>query len=76
MIENAQRTPYLETLLAISNALGVTLSQLFLGLNAPRANIGQTKELPLIAYLGTLRLDRNDVDALLKVARAMFDKWP
>jgi len=26
MIENAQRTPHLETLLAISNALGITVS--------------------------------------------------
>ena len=76
MIERGERTPHVETLATISNALGITISQLFLGLNVPRANIGQTQELPLIAYLGTLRLDRNDVDALLKVARAMFDKWP
>ncbi len=74
MIERGERTPHVETLATISNALGITVSQLFLGLNASRANIGQTEELPLIAYLGTLRLDRNDVDALLKVARAIFDE--
>src|SRR5216684_255631 len=76
MIENAQRTPYLETLLAISNALGITVSQLFAGLNAPRADIGQAPELPLMAYLGILRLDRKELDALLKVAKAMFDRKP
>ena len=76
MIERGERTPQVETLATISNALGITVAQLFLGLNVPRANIAQTQELPLIAYLGTLRLDWNDVDALLKVARAMFDKRP
>jgi transcriptional regulator with XRE-family HTH domain len=69
-IENAQRTPYLETLLAISNALGITVSQLFAGLNAPRADIGQAPDLPLMAYLGTLRLDRKELDALLKVCKS------
>src|SRR5216684_2730330 len=76
MIENAQRTPYLETLLAISNALGITVSQLFAGLNARRADIGQAPDLPLMAYLRTLRLDRKELDALLKVAKAMFDRKP
>jgi len=76
MIERAQRTPYLETLLAISDALGITVSRLFLGLSAPRGDIGETQELPLMAYLATRRLDRKDVDALLRVARAMFDGKP
>ena len=76
MIENAQRTPYVETLVAISDALGITVSQLFAGLNARRADIGQAPDLPLMAYLGTLRLDRKELDALLKVAKAMFDRKP
>src|SRR5216683_1816912 len=76
MIERGERTPYVETLVAISDALAITVSQLFLGLNAPRADIGQTQDLPLMAYLGTLRLDRKELDALLKVAKAMFDGKP
>jgi len=76
MIERGERTPHVETLVAISDALAITVSQLFLGLNAPRADIGQTQDLPLMAYLGTLRLDRKELDALLKVAKAMFDGKP
>jgi transcriptional regulator with XRE-family HTH domain len=72
MIERAQRTPYVETLVPIAAALGITLSQLFLDLNGPRGSDGQAQDLPLIAYLRTLRVDRTDVDALLRVAKAMF----
>ncbi len=73
MIENAQRTPYVETLVAISRALGITVSQLFLDLDAPRADIGQAPDLPLMAYLRTRRLTPGDVKTLLAVAKAMFD---
>ena len=72
MIERAQRTPYVETLVPIAAALGITLSQLFLDLSGPRGSDGQAQDLPLIAYLRTLRVDRTDVDALLRVAKAMF----
>jgi transcriptional regulator with XRE-family HTH domain len=72
MIERAQRTPYVETLVPIAAALGITLSQLFLDLNGPRGSDGQAQDLPLLAYLRTLRVDRTDVDALLRVAKAMF----
>ena len=72
MIERGERTPHVETLATISNALGITISQLFLGLNVARADIGPSPELPLLAYLRTRRLDQKDVDALLRIARAMF----
>jgi len=72
MIERGDRTPHVETLVAISDALGITVSQLFLGLNAPPADIGQGQDLSLMAYLGTLRLSPGDVKALLAVAKAMF----
>ena len=72
MIERAQRMPHVGTLLAISNALDLTLSQLFLGLNAPRGNIGRTRYLALIAYLETLGLNSDDVQLLLVIAKAMF----
>src|SRR5713101_3530901 len=35
MIERGERTPHVETLVAISDALGITVSPLFLGLNVP-----------------------------------------
>jgi transcriptional regulator with XRE-family HTH domain len=73
MIERGQRIPHVETLADISEALGVTLSDLFLDGSGPRADIGQTHELPLMAYLGSRHLDRKELDALLKVAKAMFD---
>jgi transcriptional regulator with XRE-family HTH domain len=72
MIERAQRTPHVETLVAISEALGVTVSQLFLDVNES-GDGGQAQDLPLMAYLGTRNLDRNELEDLLKVAKAMFD---
>ncbi len=71
LIEQGQRTPHLETLVQIEAALDITLSQLFIEAHEPTAN-----ELPLLAFLGTLRLDRTDVDALLRIAKAMFDRKP
>ena len=68
MIERAQRTPHLETLVSLSAALGITLSQLFIEPHEPTAD-----DIPLFAYLATLRLGRKDLDALLGVAHAMFD---
>jgi len=76
MIERAERLPHLKTLAGLANALGVTLSQLFLDANGPRAKGGQAQDRPLIAFLGTLRLSPGDVEALLVVARAMFDGRP
>jgi len=76
MIESARRVPHLKTLSALSKALGTTLSQLFLGLNGPRGEDEQTQSLPLIRYLGTLRLSPGDVETLLLVARAMFKGAP
>ena len=52
MIERGQRMPHLETLVRIAAALSVSLSQLFIEAHEPSAN-----DLPLLAYLGTLRLD-------------------
>jgi len=74
MIERGQRTPHVETLADISEALGVTLSDLFFDEDGPRG--GHASALPLLAYLGTRRLDPKDVDALIRVARAMFDGKP
>ncbi len=71
MIERGYRTPHLETLVRIAAALGVSLSQLFIEAHEPSAN-----DLPLLSYLGTLRLSSDDVKAVLLVARAMFKGGP
>lgn len=73
MIERAERLPHLKTLAVLADALAVTLSQLFLEVNRPQASDGQVPDLPLITYLKTLRLSPGDVEALLVVAKAMFD---
>jgi len=69
--ERGDRTPHVETLVRIAAALGVSLSQLFIEAHEPSAN-----DLPLLAYLGTLRLSPDDVKAVLMVARAMFKGGP
>jgi len=56
--------------------LGITLSQLFIDAEGLDANGVRVKDLPLLAYLGTLRLDRTDVDVLLRAAKAMVDGKP
>ncbi len=76
MIERAQRLPHIETLAVLAKALGLTLSQLFLDVNGARTKDAQAEDLPLLAYLGNLRLRPADVDALLKVAKAIFDGRP
>jgi len=45
-------------------------------MNEPPANGGQAQDIPLIAYLETLRLSPGDVETLLMVAKAMFDGRP
>ncbi len=74
MIERAERVPHIKTLVSLAAALGITLSKLFLDLNGPQAKDEQTQALPLLAYLGTLRLSSGDVGALLLVAKVMFDR--
>ena len=71
LIERGQRTPHLETLVQITAALDITLSQLFNEAHEPTAN-----DPLLLAFLGTLRLDPKDLDALLRFAKAMFDRKP
>ena len=74
MIERAERLPHIKTLVSLAAALGMTLSKLFVDLNGPQAKDEQTQALPLLAYLGTLRLSSGDVGALLLVAKVMFDR--
>lgn len=72
MIERGERVPHVETLAAIAQALGVTLSELFAG--ADEGN-GETADLlrPLSEFARSRRLTSRDVEKLLGVARAMFN---
>jgi transcriptional regulator with XRE-family HTH domain len=72
MIECGDGTPHVETLVSLADALGISVSQLFLDANEPGG--GQTHHLPLMAYLGSRRLSSGDVRALLAVAKAIFDR--
>ncbi len=67
MIEHAKRTPPIGTLARIAKELGVSVSQLFDGLE----EVDRTM-LPLLVYLAHRRLDSTEIAALLKVARMMF----
>jgi transcriptional regulator with XRE-family HTH domain len=73
MIECGDRTPHVETLVSLANALDIAVSHLFIDANEPRASSGQKPDLQLLRYLGTLRLTPSDVNALLAIAEAMFD---
>jgi transcriptional regulator with XRE-family HTH domain len=72
MIERSTRLPHVKTLAAIANAMGVTLSQLFLGID--ESGDRPQPEVSLIAYLETLNLDEKDVEVLLLVARSLFEE--
>jgi len=67
MIERGQRTPHIATLARVAKELGVSVSQLFDGLEE-----GDRTMLPLLAYLAHRRLDSTEINALLKVAQVMF----
>ena len=67
MIERGQRTPHIATLARVAKELGVSVSQLFDGLEE-----GDRTMLPLLAYLAHRRLDSTEINDLLKVAQVMF----
>ncbi len=73
MIERGERRPTLKTLVVISEAMGVTLSQFFSEVKVPQENIGQTGPL-LATRLEDLRLSQDQVEILIVVARAMFER--
>lgn len=72
MIERGERFPHINTLAAVADALGVTLSQIVLGVNESQLNGRRVTLLPLIAYLENLNLGSSDVAALLLLAQTMF----
>jgi transcriptional regulator with XRE-family HTH domain len=73
MIERAERVPHLTTLAQLADALGITLSEAFAGLERPVTG-GSGDLAALMAYLASLRLHSSDLDALLLVAQTMFGR--
>jgi DNA-binding XRE family transcriptional regulator len=73
MVERGERLPTLATLVALSEATGVTLSQLFCDVHVPKANVGQAG-LPFITRLEALCLSPGEVEVLLAVAKALLDR--
>jgi transcriptional regulator with XRE-family HTH domain len=73
MIERAQRVPHVETLGMLANALNMSLSQIFIGVNES-IDHRPAVFLPLIASIDNLRLDSSDVDTLLLVAQTLSKK--
>jgi transcriptional regulator with XRE-family HTH domain len=71
MMERGERLPHIKTLVVVSDALGISLSQMFAGMNEPDSNHRQAL-LPLMAHLENVNLDSADVAALLLIAKAMF----
>jgi transcriptional regulator with XRE-family HTH domain len=71
MIERGERIAHVETLAALSDALGVSLAELFVGADEP--SVGADVLRPLADFARARRLDARDVEKLLGVARAMFN---
>ena len=73
MIERGERVAHVETLASLAESLGVTLSELFSGTDAPVDGADQDVLRPLNEFARARRLDSRDVEKLLGVARAMFN---
>lgn len=71
MIERGERVAHVETLAALSQALGVSLGELFAG---TETQAPQAEDLlrPLTDFARARALSARDVERLLGVARAMF----
>lgn len=77
MIERGERVAHVETLAALAEALGVTLSELFSGTDAIVVEGEQQDVLrPLSEFARARRLTSRDIEKLLGVARAMFNGQP
>ena len=72
MIERGERVAHLETLAALSEALGVSLAELFTGTEPALNGANEDVVQPLADFVRTRQLTARDVEKLLGVARAMF----
>lgn len=71
MIERGERVAHVETLVALSQALGVSLAEMFAGLDQA-SNEDEDLLRPLSDFARARRLNSSDIEKLLGVARAMF----
>jgi transcriptional regulator with XRE-family HTH domain len=76
MIERGERVAHVETLEALSQALGVSLSELFAGTTEPAVPGEHKAELlrPILEFINAHGLNERDIEKLLGVARAMFNR--
>jgi transcriptional regulator with XRE-family HTH domain len=76
MIERGERSAHVETLAKLAEALGIPLTELFEEQRAERRRArGLEAALePLADFIRRERLSRRDVERLLVVARALFDR--
>lgn len=74
MIERGERVPHVDTLAALAQSLGVTLSELFAGTEEVVEGSPNTADLlrPLAEFVRSRNLTDRDIEKLLGVARAMF----
>jgi transcriptional regulator with XRE-family HTH domain len=71
MIERGERVAHVETLAALSEALGVSLSELF-AIQMGNGSDANTVVQPLADFARSKGLTQKDIQKLLGVARAMF----
>ncbi len=71
MIERGERAPHIDTLSRIAEALGVTVSELFLFASEEPQSLDPMLK-PLAEFARMHSLTRRDIEKLLGVARAMF----
>ncbi|MFN0061152.1 MAG: helix-turn-helix domain-containing protein [Myxococcaceae bacterium] len=72
MIERGERVPHLETLVALTRALGVRLVDVFVESPADPEGLDNVVQ-PLVDFVRVRRLGARDIEKLLGVARALFD---
>ncbi len=73
MIERGERVAHVNTLAALADALDVSLSELFSGIDKKPSRPPDLPR-PLSDFCRSRRLSSQDVDKLLGVARAMFSR--
>ena len=71
MIERGERSPHLETLAAIADALEVRMADFFLD-DGDGANVFDPIYRPLLEACRKHHLGKRDVDRLVSVVRTMF----
>lgn len=73
MIERGERAPHIDTLAKIARALEVSLCELFLFAGEEARSIDPALK-PLAEYVRSRSLTRRDIEKLIHVARAIFDR--